>query len=324
MSKKESRLVKSSINKREMRDMVGDYLHRNQGRQLALKNVFSEMGLTKHPLRMLCVDILNEMLEAGDLVKNHDGYFIYRGTAHVVEGTFNRTSGGRNYVDTDDGSIQIDSARWAKYAALKGEDYLATQFEERLAKHVFELSATIKFPKNVLKVGGIWTYRTDMSKFNQDDLLNGFDFSDETYGILGYYFHGGDYLDARYPISLTTTLDRVRNTVSVTPRFRIYNRDDMSEFEWNLLDNAMIQLNPGFLDLMLHGNIRQNFMSRKEDGKDVHEMEMDVDLSAGLKFQFTERLGTEFTFGTFLNYRPDNESEDYRDIYGSVSVNYDF
>ena len=103
MSKKESRLVKSSINKREMRDMVGDYLHRNQGRALALKNVFSEMGLTKHPLRMLCVDILNEMLEAGDLVKNHDGYFIYRGTAHVVEGVFNRTSGGRNYVDTDDG-----------------------------------------------------------------------------------------------------------------------------------------------------------------------------------------------------------------------------
>ena len=103
MSKKESRLVKSSINKREMREMVSDYLHKNQGRQLALKNVFSEMGLTKHPLRMLCVDILNEMLEAGDLVKNHDGYFIYRGTAHVVEGTFNRTSGGRNYVDTDDG-----------------------------------------------------------------------------------------------------------------------------------------------------------------------------------------------------------------------------
>ena len=253
----------------------------------------------------------------------HGNYFASSGI--YSDSWFNAQKGKPTVdVDTDDGSIQIDSARLAKYAALQGEDYLATQFEERLAKHVFELSATIKFPKNVLKVGGIWTYRTDMSKFNQDDLLNGFDFSDETYGILGYYFHGGDYLDARYPISLTTTLDRVRNTVSVTPRFRIYNRDDMSEFEWNLLDNAMIQLNPGFLDLMLHGNIRQNFMSRKEDGKDVHEMEMDVDLSAGLKFQFTERLGTEFTFGTFLNYRPDNESEDYRDIYGSVSVNYDF
>ena len=253
----------------------------------------------------------------------HGNYFASSGI--YSDSWFNAQKGKPTVdVDTDDGSIQIDSARWAKYAALQGEDYLATQFEERLAKHVFELSATIKFPKNVLKVGGIWTYRTDMSKFNQDDLLNGFDFSDETYGILGYYFHGGDYLDARYPLSLTTTLDRVRNTVSVTPRFRIYNRDEMGEFEWTLIDNAAFKLKPEFLDLMLHGNIRQNFMSRKEDGKDVHEMEMDVDLSAGLKFQFTERLGTEFTFGTFLNYRPDNESEDYRDIYGSVSVNYDF
>ena len=73
MSKKESRLVKSSINKREMRDMLSDYLSRNQGRSLTLKNVFSEMGLTKHPLRMLCVDILNEMHEEGDIVKNRDG-----------------------------------------------------------------------------------------------------------------------------------------------------------------------------------------------------------------------------------------------------------
>ena len=207
---------------------------------------------------------------------------------------------------------------------MQGEEYLASQFEERLAKHTVELTATFKFPKNVLKIGGVWTYRTDMSRFNERDLLNGFDFSDETYGLLGYYFHGGDYLDARYPISLTTTLDWLRNTVALTPRFRTYNRNDMGEFEWTLLDNASFRLKPGFLDLMLHGKVRQNFMSRKEDGKDVDEMEMDLDFSAGLKFQFTERLGTEFMLGTFVNYRPDSESEDYRDIYGSVSVNYDF
>ena len=141
---------------------------------------------------------------------------------------------------------------------------------------------------------------------------------------MGYYFHGGDYFDARYPISLTTTLETVRNTVALTPRFRLYNRNEMSEFEWSLLDNASIQLKPGFLDLMLHGNIRQIFMSRKESGKDVDEMEMDLDFSAGTKFQLTERFSTECTLGAFFNYRPDNKSEDYRDIYGSVSVNYDF
>lgn len=103
MSKKEKGLVKSSINKREMRESLTDYLHRNQGRSLTLKNVFSEMGLTKHPLRMLCVDILNEMLDEGELVKNNDGNLVYRGTAHVMEGTFKRTNGGLNFVDTDDG-----------------------------------------------------------------------------------------------------------------------------------------------------------------------------------------------------------------------------
>ena len=227
-------------------------------------------------------------------------------------------------VETDDETIQIDSARWAKYATLQNEPYLATQFEERLLKHTFELEATVRFPKNVLKIGGVWTYRTDMSRFNQDDLLDGFDFSNETYGILGYYFHGGDYLDARYPISLTTTLDRVRNTVAVTPSFRIYNRDDEREFEWNLIDNAKIQLKPNVLDMMLYANIRQNFMSRKEDGEKIEEMEMDVDLSAGLKWQINEQLSSECTFGAFFNYRPDNAADDYRDIYGMISVSYDF
>ena len=116
MGKKESRLVKSSINKRELREALVAFLKRNLGRSLQLKNIFSEMGLTKTPLRMLCVDLLNEMHDAGDIVKNHDGNLVYRGSAHVVEGVFNRTSGGRNYVDTDDGlgiSIYDEDTRHA-------------------------------------------------------------------------------------------------------------------------------------------------------------------------------------------------------------------
>ena len=227
-------------------------------------------------------------------------------------------------VETEDGIIQIDSARWAKYASLQKEKYLATQFDERMLKHTLELGATFKLPKNVLKVGGVLVFRYDLSKFNQDDLLDDFDFSDKTYGILGYYFHGSDYFEMRIPMSLTTTLDKVRNYVSFMPRFRSYNRDEMSEFEWNLTDNATIQVSPNFIDLMLNGSIRQNFMSRQEDGKSVEEMEMDLDLSAGLRFQLTERLSNEWTFGAFFNHRPDSKSEDYRDIYGSISVNLDF
>lgn len=95
--------MKSSINKRELTELLNDYLSRNQGRPLTLKNVFSEMGLTKHPLRMLCVDILNEMLNEGEIVKNNDDNLVFRGVSHTMEGTFRRTGGGLNFVDTDDG-----------------------------------------------------------------------------------------------------------------------------------------------------------------------------------------------------------------------------
>ena len=260
-----------------------------------------------------------------------------RSTSQRLHGNYIASSGiysdswfavqkGKKSVDVEIGDevFQIDSARWAKYASLQKEPYLATQFDERLLKHTLELGTTFKLPKNVLKVGGIFTFRYDLSRFNQDDLLGDFDFSDETYGILGYYFHGSDYFEMRIPMSLTTTFDRVRNYVSFMPRYRSYNRDEMSEFEWNLTDNATIQLSPNFIDLMLNGSIRQNFMSRKEEGKTVEEMEMDLDLSAGLRFQLTERLSNEWMFGAFFNHRPDNKSEDYRDIYGSISVNLDF
>lgn len=116
MAKKKDTLVRSSLNKRELTEQVVAYLDKQKGRPLTLKNIFSEMGLTKHPLRMLCVDILNEMLNGGYIIRNRDACIVYNGMAHTVEGTFNRTSGGRNYVDTDEGigiSIYDEDTRHA-------------------------------------------------------------------------------------------------------------------------------------------------------------------------------------------------------------------
>ncbi|MBQ0021963.1 MAG: RNB domain-containing ribonuclease [Prevotellaceae bacterium] len=103
MGKKKSGLLKSSINKREMAEMLKKFLGSHPGRAFSLKSLFSEMGLSKQPLRMLCVDILNEMLDQQVIARNNDGEIIYNAHVHVTEGLFNRTSGGRNFVDADDG-----------------------------------------------------------------------------------------------------------------------------------------------------------------------------------------------------------------------------
>ncbi len=221
-------------------------------------------------------------------------------------------------------TLRIDSARWAKYYRLADEEYLATQFDERLLKHTAELGLTVKLPNNVLRVGGVWIYRTDLSKFVQDELLDGFDFEDKTFGILGYYFHGGDFFEQRYPISLTTTLDGFRNMFAVTPRYKSYNRNNMSEFEWALSDNMTIPLSRDFLELSLNGSVRQNFLSYEESGEDKIEMELDVDAAASLRVRHSSTLYTDWTVGSIFNYRPDSRADEYKDLFFIVSLNYEF
>ena len=225
-------------------------------------------------------------------------------------------------VDGDE-KVKIDSSRWMRYYELANEPYLATQFEEKLMKHSLELGVSVKFPKNVLNAGAAIVSMTDYSEFKQDDLISSFRFEDETYGILGYYFHGSDYFEQRYPISLSTTLDAVRNLISITPRYKIYNRNEMREFEWNLMDNLDLELSKNFLELTLSGNLRQNFLSYEIDDTKYNDKELDIEVSTKLRIHHSAALYSDWTVGSLFNYRPDNADE-YKDFYVIAALNYEF
>ena len=55
----------------------------------------------------------------------------------------------------------------------------------------------------------------------------------------------------------------------MTPRYKIYNRDDMTDFEWNVGDNMTIPLSKNFLDLLLAASFRQEFLNRDEEGSRI-------------------------------------------------------
>ena len=250
----------------------------------------------------------------------------YSSESGVFDDSWFEAYDGRSTVDVvrGDDTLKIDSVRWAQYYALRNQPYLATEFNERIIRNTFKLGFKFNLPKNTLKVGGVWTLRRDMSKFEQDELLDEFDFSDETYGLLGYYFHGGDYFEQRYPVSLTTTVGGFRNMFSVTPRYKIFNRDDMTDFEWNVADNMTIPLSKDFLDLLLSASFRQEFQKRDEEGKRISESEMDVSGSGTLRFTHTGNLTSEWTIGAYCAYRPDYKADEYKDLFGTVSLSYSF
>lgn len=100
---KKTGITKSNVNKKDLKIQAVNYLSAHPGETFTLKKFFREMGLTTHPVKMLCVDVLNELLDENLIARNEEGEFCFNGQATTAIGTFNRTSGGRNFVDTDEG-----------------------------------------------------------------------------------------------------------------------------------------------------------------------------------------------------------------------------
>jgi phosphoribosyl 1,2-cyclic phosphate phosphodiesterase len=60
------------------------------------------------------------------------------------------------------------------------------------------------------------------------------------------------------------------------------------------------------------------------DMKTIDESEMDVTGSGTLRFTHTGNLSSEWTVGAYCAYRPDYKADEYKDLFGMVSVSYSF
>ncbi len=134
MGKKKDGLLKSGINKRELTEMLMNYLQEHAGEAFTVKRLFRVLNLTNHPLKMLCMEVLNEMLDSGYITRDHDGNIVFNQLSHTVEGTFNRTIGGRNYVDTDDG-MGISIYDEETHHALPGDRVLVGIHAKKYGNH---------------------------------------------------------------------------------------------------------------------------------------------------------------------------------------------
>lgn len=96
--------AKSKITKKQLSSMLATYFTSQPNEYFPLRQIFRDLKLTNHPLKMLCVDILNDMIEQEKIIHNQDGELALNNTtAGIVEGIFTRTNGGRNFVDSNDG-----------------------------------------------------------------------------------------------------------------------------------------------------------------------------------------------------------------------------
>ena len=97
-------MTRSKLNKKQLKEKVIDFLSSRPRETFTLKQLFSSLRLTSHPLKILCVDVLNELLDDDQIFRNYDGEIAYNGqTKQVAEGVFRCLGRRRNLVETTDG-----------------------------------------------------------------------------------------------------------------------------------------------------------------------------------------------------------------------------
>ena len=62
MAKKKEKKAGKRMKKKELATTLMDFFHTRQEEVISLKYLFAELHLTTHPLKMLCMDILADML----------------------------------------------------------------------------------------------------------------------------------------------------------------------------------------------------------------------------------------------------------------------
>ncbi|MBR1378735.1 MAG: ribonuclease R [Bacteroidaceae bacterium] len=137
-------MSRAKLNKRQLRERVVSFLENRQHETFSLKQMFSAMRLTTHPLKVMCVDVLNELLDDGTIYRNYDGELGWNGAAsQVVEGVMHRTAAGRNYVEAPDGqNISIhdeDSMHALNGDTVKVALYARGKRQSKLCGEVIEI-----------------------------------------------------------------------------------------------------------------------------------------------------------------------------------------
>jgi ribonuclease R len=135
MAKNKEKKAGKRMKKNDLANMLMNFFHSKSTEVLSLKYIFSELRLTTHPLKMLCVEILNELKEGEYIAEVDKSKFRLNDRGTEMTGTFFRKSNGKNSFIPEEGGDPIfiaernsahamnkDKVRIAFYAKRKNHD----------------------------------------------------------------------------------------------------------------------------------------------------------------------------------------------------------
>ena len=121
MTKKKDKKAGKHMRKFELAEIIMTWMQMHPGEDFAAKQIFRGLNLTTHPLKMLCMDILHEMVEDDFIQIMENGHYKLNNHGITLTGTFQRKSNGKNLFVPDDGSESIFIAERKSAHAMHGD-----------------------------------------------------------------------------------------------------------------------------------------------------------------------------------------------------------
>ena len=125
------------LTKKQVAERLQQFFEQQPGKTFSFKEIFKGLKLDTHPLKMLAIDVMEEMAWDDFLTKVTDSSYRLNQAGQVLEGRFVRKTNGKNSFVPDDGSLPIFVSERNSKSALNG-DRVRVQLMARRKRHIKE------------------------------------------------------------------------------------------------------------------------------------------------------------------------------------------
>lgn len=125
------------MSKSQVSEKLEAFFQSNPEKTYSFKEIFKALKFNTHPLKMLAIDVMEEMAWDDFLMKVSDNSYRLNTTTQVQVGRFRRKPNGKNSFIPDDGGLPVFVAERNSMWALDG-DRVKVTYMARRQKHIKE------------------------------------------------------------------------------------------------------------------------------------------------------------------------------------------
>ena len=155
------------LNKRDVANALQALFQAHPSETLSFKQIFKALKFDTHPVKMLAIDVMEEMAWDDYLSKVGDSAYKLNLKTQVQEGTFIRKANGKNSFLPDDGGKPVFVAERNSMFALNG-DHVKVAYMARRQNHIKEAIVTEILERKHDQAVGILQVEKDFAFLNAE------------------------------------------------------------------------------------------------------------------------------------------------------------